>query len=126
GGSRAFGEWAVKRVKTRAGAQIMAALLGILIFIDDYFNALAVGQISRPVTDRQRISRAKLAYIIDSTSAPVCVVSPISSWGAYIIGVLGTILAAHGITEYTAFSAFVQTIPMNFYAWTALLLVFLS
>lgn len=126
GGSRAFGEWAVQRIKTRAGAQIMAALLGILIFIDDYFNALAVGQISRPITDRQRVSRAKLAYIIDSTSAPVCVVSPISSWGAYIIGILGTVLAAHGVTEYSAFSAFIQMIPMNFYVWTALGLVFLT
>ncbi|WP_309241342.1 hypothetical protein [Domibacillus sp. PGB-M46] len=86
GGSRAFGEWAVTRVKSRTGAQIMAALLGILIFIDDYFNALAVGQVSRPITGRHRISRAKLAYIIDSTSAPVCVVAPVSSWGAYIIG----------------------------------------
>ncbi|KAB7707001.1 Na+/H+ antiporter NhaC family protein [Bacillus aerolatus] len=126
GGSRAFGEWAVQRVKTRAGAQIMSALLGILIFIDDYFNALAVGQISRPITDRQRVSRAKLAYIIDSTSAPVCVVSPISSWGAYIIGILGTVLVAHGVTEYSAFSAFIQMIPMNFYVWTALGLVFLT
>ncbi|WP_369689273.1 hypothetical protein [Bacillus sp. AFS040349] len=88
GGSRAFGEWAEKRVKTRTGAQFTAAILGILIFIDDYFNALAVGQVSRPITDRQKVSRAKLAYIIDSTSAPVCVVSPISSWGAYIIASL--------------------------------------
>ncbi|MFK2826493.1 Na+/H+ antiporter NhaC family protein [Bacillus sp. B190/17] len=126
GGSRAFGEWAVQRVKTRAGAQIMSALLGILIFIDDYFNALAVGQISRPITDRQRVSRAKLAYIIDSTSAPVCVVSPVSSWGAYIIGILGTVLAAHEVTEYSAFSAFIQMIPMNFYVWAALGLVFLT
>ncbi|HZG72659.1 MAG TPA: Na+/H+ antiporter NhaC family protein [Chondromyces sp.] len=125
GGSRAFGEWAIKRVKTRAGAQILSAILGMVIFIDDYFNALAVGQISRPITDRQRISRAKLAYIIDSTSAPVCVVSPVSSWGAYIIGILGTVLAAHSVTEYTAFSAFLQMIPMNFYVWVTLGLVFL-
>ncbi|WP_338750976.1 Na+/H+ antiporter NhaC family protein [Bacillus sp. FJAT-52991] len=126
GGSRAFGEWAIQRVKTRAGAQILSAVLGIIIFIDDYFNALAVGQISRPITDRQRISRAKLAYIIDSTSAPVCVVSPISSWGAYIIGIVGTVLATHQITEISAFSAFIQMIPMNFYVWVALALVFLT
>ncbi|MBM7648557.1 Na+/H+ antiporter NhaC [Bacillus ectoiniformans] len=126
GGSRAFGEWVTTRVKSRVGAQIMAAILGIIIFIDDYFNALAVGQISRPITDRQRISRSKLAYIIDSTSAPVCVVSPISSWGAYIIGIIGTILVSHEVTQYTAFSAFLQIIPMNFYVWVALGLVFLS
>lgn len=120
GGSRAFGEWAMKRVKTRAGAQLVGAVLGIIIFIDDYFNALAVGQVTRPITDRQKVSRAKLAYIIDSTSAPVCVVSPISSWGAYIIALIGTILAAHGVTEYSAFSAFMQMVPMNFYVWAAL------
>jgi Na+/H+ antiporter NhaC len=125
GGSRAFGDWAMKRVKTRAGAQLVAAVLGIIIFIDDYFNALAVGQVARPITDRQKVSRAKLAYIIDSTSAPVCVVSPISSWGAYIIALIGTILATHGVTEYSAFSAFMQMVPMNFYVWAALGMVFL-
>ncbi|MBM7586202.1 Na+/H+ antiporter NhaC [Bacillus pakistanensis] len=125
GGSRAFGEWAIKRVKTRAGAQIMTAILGIIIFIDDYFNALAVGQVSRPITDRHRISRAKLAYIIDSTSAPICVVSPISSWGAYIIGIVGTILATHQITEYSPFSAFIQMIPMNMYVWATIIIVFI-
>lgn len=124
GGSRAFGEWALKRVKTRAGAHFVTALLGIIIFIDDYFNALAVGQVSRPLTDRQRISRAKLAYIIDSTSAPVCVIAPFSSWGAYIITVIGSILAAHEISNYSAISAFVQMIPMNFYVFAALIMVF--
>ncbi|MDQ0215159.1 Na+/H+ antiporter NhaC [Oikeobacillus pervagus] len=125
GGSRAFGEWATKRVKTRTGAQILSAILGMIIFIDDYFNALAVGQISRPITDRQRVSRAKLAYIIDSTSAPICVVSPISSWGAYIIGILGTVLAAHQVSEISAFSAFLSMIPMNFYVWVTLAFVFI-
>lgn len=125
GGSRAFGEWAMKRVKTRAGAQLVGAILGIIIFIDDYFNALAVGQISRPITDRQKVSRAKLAYLIDSTSAPVCVISPISSWGAYIIALIGSIFAAHHITEYTAFSAFIQMIPMNLYVWVTFAVVFL-
>lgn len=125
GGSRAFGEWAMKRVKTRAGAQLVGAVLGIIIFIDDYFNALAVGQISRPITDRHRVSRAKLAFLIDSTSAPVCVISPISSWGAYIIAILGSIFTAHSITEYTAFSAFIQMIPMNLYVWAAFAIVFM-
>lgn len=126
GGSRAFGEWAMKRVKTPAGAQFVAAILGILIFIDDYFNALAVGQVSRPITDRQRVSRAKLAYIIDSTSAPVCVVSPISSWGAFIITIVGSVLVTHHVTDITAFSAFLQMIPMNLYVWATLALVFLT
>lgn len=126
GGSRAFAEWAVTQVKTRRGAQLLTALLGIMIFIDDYFNALAVGQIARPITDRQRVSRAKLAYIIDSTSAPICVVSPISSWGAYIIALISTIFITNEITEYTAFSAFILMIPLNFYVWSTLFLVFSS
>lgn len=125
GGSRAFGEWAMKRVRTRTGAQLVGVVLGIIIFIDDYFNALAVGQISRPITDGQKVSRAKLAYLIDSTSAPVCVVSPISSWGAYIIAIIGSIFATHQITEYTAFSAFIQMIPMNLYVWATFAIVFL-
>lgn len=125
GGSRAFGEWAMKRVKTRVGAQLVAAVLGVIIFIDDYFNALAVGQISRPLTDRQKVSRAKLSYLIDSTSAPICVVAPVSSWGASIIAIIGSILVAHNITEYSAFSAFMQIIPMNFYVWATLAMVFI-
>jgi tetracycline resistance efflux pump len=123
GGSRAFGEWAQKKVKTRTGAQLLAAVLGIIIFIDDYFNALAVGQVSRPITDRNKVSRAKLAYIIDSTSAPICVVSPISSWGAYIIAIIAPILATHGVAEYSPLSAFIQIIPMNLYVVTAILMV---
>ncbi|WAA11900.1 Na+/H+ antiporter NhaC family protein [Fervidibacillus halotolerans] len=125
GGSRAFGRWAIQRVKTKAGAQVVTAIMGIVIFIDDYFNALAVGQISKPITDEQKVPRAKLAYIIDSTSAPICVVSPISSWGAYIISLIVPILLANEITDYTAFTAFIQMIPMNLYVWSALLLVFL-
>ncbi|WP_449537446.1 Na+/H+ antiporter NhaC family protein [Ferdinandcohnia sp. Marseille-Q9671] len=124
GGSRAFGEWAQSKVKTRTGAQILAAVLGIIIFIDDYFNALAVGQVSRPLTDRNKVSRAKLAYIIDSTSAPICVISPISSWGAYIIAILAPILATHGLAEYSPLSTFIQMIPMNLYVVTAILMVF--
>lgn len=125
GGSRAFGDWAMKRVKTRVGAQLIGAILGIIIFIDDYFNALAVGQVTRPITDRQKVSRAKLAYIIDSTSAPICVVSPISSWGATIIILIGTILTTHGVTDISPFSAFMQIVPMNFYVWAALAMVFI-
>ncbi|UFT98236.1 Na+/H+ antiporter NhaC family protein [Radiobacillus kanasensis] len=125
GGSRAFGEWAINKVRTRKGAQAVPAYLGILIFIDDYFNSLAVGQIARPVTDRYKVSRAKLAYFIDSTSAPVTVISPISSWGAYIIGTIGTILAANNIAEYQPIEAFVGMIPFNFYALACLVLVFL-
>ncbi|MBX0357384.1 Na+/H+ antiporter NhaC family protein [Halobacillus sp. Nhm2S1] len=126
GGSRAFGRWAVERIRTRKGATLVPALLGIIIFIDDYFNALAVGQVARPVTDRYKVSRAKLAYYIDSTSAPITVISPISSWGAYIIGTIGSILAANEITQYQAFEAFVLMIPANFYVFAALLLVFLT
>src|SRR5699024_5331579 len=100
GGTRAFGDWMIKRVKTRAGAQIMTMFLGIIIFVDDYFNSLTVGPIARPVTDKHRVSRAKLAYIVDSTAAPVSVVAPISSWGAYIIGIIGTVLVAQNVTSY--------------------------
>ncbi|WLD92700.1 Na+/H+ antiporter NhaC family protein [Alkalihalobacillus sp. AL-G] len=124
GGSRAFGEWASKKVKSRVGAQVLTIVLGLIIFIDDYFNSLAVGNVSRPLTDRHRISRAKLAYYIDSTAAPVCVISPVSSWGAYIIGLIGTILATHEVTNVGALEAFIKIIPMNIYAISALLLVF--
>ena len=125
GGSRAFGDWMMKRVKTRRGAQLMTGVLGLIIFIDDYFNSLAVGQIARPLTDRHKVSRAKLAYYIDSTSAPITVISPISSWGAYIIGILGGLFAANEITEYQPIEAFIWMIPMNFYAIAAVLLVFI-
>ncbi|WP_079478343.1 Na+/H+ antiporter NhaC family protein [Halobacillus salinus] len=126
GGSQAFGQWAVDRIRTRRGAKLIPAVLGIIIFIDDYFNALAVGQVARPVTDRYNVSRAKLAYFIDSTSAPITVISPISSWGAYIIGTIASILAANEITDFGGFEAFVRMIPANFYVFAALLLVFLT
>ena len=86
GGSEAFGRWAKKAVKTRAGAQLMTMLLGVLIFIDDYFNCLTVGAVMRPVTESHKISRAKLAYVIDSTAAPVCMIAPVSSWAAAVSG----------------------------------------
>ncbi|MDE5415316.1 Na+/H+ antiporter NhaC family protein [Alkalihalobacterium chitinilyticum] len=123
GGSRAFGEWALQRVKTRVGAQLVTVVLGIIIFIDDYFNSLTVGNVSRPLTDRHRISRAKLAYLVDSTSAPMCVISPISSWGAYIIAIIGGILMTHSVTQYQALQAFLIIVPMNYYALFAVLLV---
>ncbi|MDD1792909.1 Na+/H+ antiporter NhaC family protein [Enterovibrio makurazakiensis] len=124
GGTRAFAEWAQTRVKSKRGAKLLAAFLGVFIFVDDYFNSLAVGAISRPVTDRFHVSRAKLAYILDSTAAPMCVIMPASSWGAYIITIVGGILVSHGVTEYSPLSAFAHMIPMNFYAIFALLMVF--
>ncbi|WP_040979012.1 Na+/H+ antiporter NhaC family protein [Oceanobacillus jeddahense] len=125
GGARAFGDWMLARVKTRRGAELMTVVIGLIIFIDDYFNSLAVGQIARPVTDRQHISRAKLAYYIDTSSAPVTVIAPISSWGAYIIGILGGLFAANGITAIQPIEAFIQMIPLNFYAIASIVLVFI-
>jgi Na+/H+ antiporter NhaC len=124
GGTAAFAEWAVRRIRTRRGAQLLAAVLGIVIFIDDYFNALAVGQVSRPVTDRHRVSRAKLAYIVDSTSAPVSVLAPFSSWGAYIMGLLAPILAASTLTVGSV-QAFLGAAAANYYAIAAVLTVLL-
>lgn len=124
GGTYAFAEWAQKRIKTKRGARLLAAWLGVFIFIDDYFNSLAVGAIARPVTDRYYVSRSKLAYILDSTAAPMCVLMPASSWGAYIMTVVSGILISHGVTEYSALGAYVRLIPMNYYAIFALLMVF--
>ncbi|MGI9276951.1 MAG: Na+/H+ antiporter NhaC family protein [Endozoicomonas sp.] len=123
GGARAFGDWARERVETRQGSQLLTVLLGLIIFIDDYFNSLAVGNISRPLTDRHGVSRAKLAYLIDSTAAPVCVITPVSSWGAYIIALIGSIMVAHEVTGTSAISAFISMVPMNLYAVFALALV---
>ena len=122
GATRAFAEWAHQRVKSRRGASLLTVFLGIIIFIDDYFNAIGVGAISRPVTDSFRVSRAKLAYLIDSTAAPMVILTPISSWGGYVIALLGTAFAAHHI-EMGSLSAYVQMIPMNFYAILTILLV---
>lgn len=124
GGSTAFAAWAVKRIKTRRGSKLLTAFLGIIIFVDDYFNALAVGQIARPITDSHRVSRAKLAYFIDSTSAPVCVIAPVSSWGAFLISQLGVIFATHAVTSYTPLEAFMLMAPMNFYVIATLAIVF--
>ena len=86
GGSAAFGRWASKHIKTRVGAQLATVILGVLIFIDDYFNCLTVGSVMRPVTDKHQVSRAKLSYLIDATAAPVCIIAPISSWAAAVTG----------------------------------------
>lgn len=107
GGSAAFGEWASEHIKTRIGAQISAIILGVLIFIDDYFNCLTVGSVMRPVTDKHQVSRAKLAYLIDATAAPVCIIAPISSWAAAVTGF---------VKGEDGFSIFIKAIPYNYYA----------
>lgn len=124
GGSRAFAEWAIRRIKTKRGAKLLTVFIGIIIFVDDYFNSLAVGQIARPITDQHRISRAKLAYFIDSTSAPICVISPISSWGAFLIGQLALIFGTSAAITYSPLSAFLMMAPMNFYVIATLSMVF--
>ncbi|MFK3976934.1 Na+/H+ antiporter NhaC family protein [Shewanella vesiculosa] len=123
GSARAFADWAKLRIRNKRDAKLMTIFLGCVVFIDDYFNSLVVGSISRPITDRYHISRAKLAYILDSTAAPICVISPVSSWGAYIIALIGGILAAHGFADSGHLSVFIQMIPMNFYAVFSLLLL---
>ncbi|GGQ22253.1 Na+/H+ antiporter NhaC family protein [Shewanella litoralis] len=123
GSARAFADWAKLRIRNKRDAKLMTMFLGCVVFIDDYFNSLVVGSISRPITDRYHISRAKLAYILDSTAAPICVISPVSSWGAYIIALIGGILTAHGFADAGHLSVFVQMIPMNFYAVFSLLLL---
>ena len=118
GGSAAFGRWAQSHIKSRVGAQLITVLLGVLIFIDDYFNCLTVGSVMRPVTDKYKVSRAKLAYIIDSTAAPICIIAPISSWAAAVAG-----FAEDG----QGLNLFIKAIPFNFYALlTILMLVFIS
>ena len=107
GGSAAFGRWASKKIHTRVGAELAAIILGILIFIDDYFNCLTVGSVMRPVTDRHHVSRAKFAYLIDATAAPVCIIAPISSWAAAVSGF---------VKGQDGLAIFVRTIPYNFYA----------
>ncbi|MGL5587751.1 MAG: Na+/H+ antiporter NhaC family protein, partial [Aeromonas veronii] len=123
GATRAFAEWAERRAKTRKGAKALTGMMVFAFFIDDFFHSLSVGAICRPVTDRFQISRAKLAYLLDSTAAPVCVLMPISSWGAYIIALVGGIMAAHGLTEQSPIAAFVEMIPMNLYAVFTLIMV---
>ena len=108
GGSAAFGKWASEHIKSRVGAQIATIVLGCLIFIDDYFNCLTVGSVMRPVTDRHKISRAKLAYLIDATAAPICIIAPVSSWAAAVSG-----FAPEGTN---GLMLFISAIPYNYYA----------
>ena len=111
GGSAAFGRWAEKNIKTRTGAMLATFVLGVLIFIDDYFNCLTVGSVMKPVTDGHRISRAKLSYLIDATAAPVCIIAPISSWAAAVA------VATAGLdVGYTGIELFIRAIPYNFYS----------
>jgi len=116
GGSAAFGEFAKKRIKTRVGAQLATVLLGVLIFIDDYFNCLTVGSVMRPVTDEHKISRAKLAYLIDATAAPICIIAPISSWAAAVAGF---------VEGEDGFTIFLRAIPYNYYALLTILMMLL-
>ena len=109
GGSAAFGRWAKKHIKTRVGAQLATVLFGCMIFIDDYFNCLTVGSVMRPVTDSHKVSRAKLAYLIDATAAPVCIIAPVSSWAAAVAGFVAE-------EEVSGFQLFLSAIPYNFYA----------
>lgn len=124
GANQAFANWAQARIKGRRGAKLMAAGLVFVTFIDDYFHSLAVGAIARPVTDKFKISRAKLAYILDSTAAPMCVLMPISSWGAYIITLVADLFATHSITGYSPLGAFMTMSAMNLYAIFSIVMVF--
>lgn len=118
GGSEAFGRWAATHIKSRVGAQIATAILGIMIFVDDYFNCLTVGSVMKPVSDRHKVSRAKLAYIIDATAAPICIIAPISSWAAAVTSSVPEDAGING------FSVFIQTIPYNLYAVLTIVAVF--
>lgn len=114
GGSKAFGEWAATHIKTRQGAQLCTVLLGVLIFIDDYFNCLTVGSVMKPVTDKHRVSRAKFAYIIDATAAPICIIAPISSWAAAVSGF---------VKGEDGFGLFIKAIPYNYYSFLTLVMM---
>ena len=107
GGSAAFGNWASKHIKTRVGAQLATVALGVLIFVDDYFNCLTVGSVMRPVTDKHKVSRSKLSYLIDATAAPVCIIAPVSSWAAAV---------SSYVEEGKGLEVFIKAIPYNFYA----------
>ena len=118
GGSAAFGRWAASRIKSRAGAQLAIIALGVLIFVDDYFNCLTVGSVMRPVSDKSRISRAKLAYLIDATAAPVCIIAPVSSWAAAV---------SSYVEDGNGLYLFIKAIPFNFYAiLTIAMMIFLA
>ncbi len=118
GASAAFGKWAAKHIKSRVGAQLATILFGVLIFVDDYFNCLTVGSVMRPVTDKHRVSRAKLAYLIDATAAPICIIAPISSWAAAVTGFVSE-------EQVNGFELFLRAIPFNFYALLTLVFMVL-
>lgn len=120
GGTRAYGEWASKRLKSKKSAEVATSLLGVLIFVDDYFNCLTVGSVMRPVTDKFKVSRAKLAYLIDATAAPVCIIAPISSWAAAVNSYV-----PEG-SSMSGFQIFIATIPFNLYALLTLFMVFFT
>ena len=115
GASKAYGNWATKTIKSKRGALLATSCLGALIFVDDYFNCLTVGSVMRPVTDGHRISRAKLAYLIDSTAAPLCIIAPISSWAAAVTGF---------VEGEDGFQLFIKAIPYNFYALLTIFAIF--
>ena len=117
GAASAFGKWAARNVKSRVGASLATFILGVLIFIDDYFNCLTVGSVMRPVTDEQKVSRAKLAYLIDATAAPICMIAPVSSWAAAVSGVAQSLPNVDGI------GLFISAIPFNFYSLLTIVFV---
>ena len=121
GGSAAFGRWAASHIKTKFGAMMATMVLGILIFIDDYFNCLTVGSVMRPVTDKHKIPRSKLAYLIDATAAPICIIAPVSSWAApvssWAAAVSGFVEGANGL------ELFIRAIPYNFYAFLSIVMI---
>ena len=118
GASAAFGRWASTHIKSRVGAQVCTVILGMLIFVDDYFNCLTVGSVMKPVTDAKKVSRAKLAYLIDATAAPICIIAPVSSWAAAVAGF------AKGAGAESGFSLFINAIPWNFYAILTIVMMF--
>lgn len=124
GGLRAFSRWAVAKVRTRVHAQLVPIFLGIIIFFDDAFSSLVGGNVSRSITDQHRISRAKLTYLVDSTAAPVIILTPISGWAVFIAATMTGVLDSNGITAYTGYEAYLFSLPANYYAISALLFVF--
>ena len=124
GGLQAFSEWAITKVRTRFQAQLVPYVLGIVIFFDDAFSCLVGGNVSRSITDKYRVSRAKLSYIVDSTAAPIIILMPISGWAAFIAATMTGILNRNEVTEFTGYEAFLSSIPTNYYAITAILFVF--
>ena len=124
GGARAFTDWATTKVKSRFQAQLLPIFMGMFIFFDDAFSSLVAGNVSRPLTDKYRVSRAKLSYLVDSTAAPDIILVPISGWAAFITTVMAGILADLNIDDFSGYEAFLRSVPTNFYAITALIFVF--